>query len=119
MEGLQSWRFAAQARAELNNSEDEVFASRWLEIGADARWAVSPQWTFVAGATLRQTRHPAQSTTQDAWDDDRTAFRLEATRLLWEHVQLFVRYEHENNQSPIAENDYDRDWVAASIEFWR
>jgi hypothetical protein len=30
-----------------------------------------------------------------------------------------VRYEHEHNQSPVAEQDYDRDWVAASIEFWR
>ncbi|HEU4778913.1 MAG TPA: tetratricopeptide repeat protein [Steroidobacteraceae bacterium] len=111
-EGLKSWRFGTQARAEFNNSEDEVFASRWIEIGADARWAASPQWTFGAGATLRQTQ-------QDAWNDDRTAFRLEATRLLWEHAQLFVRYEHELNQSPIAENDYDRNWVAASIEFWR
>ena len=115
---LQSWRFSALGRAELNDSEDEVFASRWIEMGADARWTASPQWTFVAGATLRQTRHPAPSTTQDAWDDDRTAFRLEATRLLWENAQLFVRYEHETNQSSIAENDYDRDWVAASIEVW-
>ena len=118
-EGRKAWRFGTQARAEFNDSEDEVFASRWLEIGADARWTASPQWTFVAGATLRQTRHPAPSMTQDAWNDDRTAIRLEATRLLWDHAQLFVRYEHEHNQSPIAENDYDRDWVAASIEFWR
>ena len=117
-EGPQSWRFGTQARAEFNDSEDDAFASRWIEIGADARWSASPQWTFVAGVTQRQTRHPAQST-QDAWDDDRTAVRLEATRSLWEHAQLFVRYEHEHNQSPVAENDYDRDWVAASIEFWR
>ncbi|HEY6123941.1 MAG TPA: tetratricopeptide repeat protein, partial [Steroidobacteraceae bacterium] len=92
--GQQSWRFGAHARTELNNSEDDVFASRWLEFGADARWAATPLWTFVAGATLRQTRHPAQSTTQDAWDDDRTVLRLEATRLLWQHVQLYVRYQH-------------------------
>jgi tetratricopeptide (TPR) repeat protein len=118
-EGRKALRFGAQARAEFNDSDEEVFASRWLEIGADARWTASPRWTFVAGATLRQTRHPAQSTTLDAWDDDRTAFRLEATRVLWEHAQLFVRYEHEHNQSSTAENDYDRDWVAASIEFWR
>jgi tetratricopeptide (TPR) repeat protein len=117
--GLPSWRFGAQARAEFNDSEDEVFASRWIEMGADARWTASPQWTLGAGVTLRQTRHPSQSTTQDAWDDDRTSFRLEATRLLWQNAQLFVRYEHENNQSPIPDNDYDRDWIAASIEFWR
>jgi hypothetical protein len=117
--GLQSWRFGGQARAEFNDSEEAVFASRWIEIGADAQWEFSPQWTFVAGAAFRRTRHPDQSTTQDAWEDDRTAIRLEATRLLWEHVQLFVRYEHERNQSPIAENDYDRDWVAASVEYWR
>lgn len=117
--GRQSFYFAAQARAEFNDSEDPVFGSRWIEMGADARWAVSPLWSLVAGATLRQTRHPAQSSTQDAWDDDRTAIRLEATRLLWRHAQLFVRYEHERNQSAIAENDYDRDWIAASIEFWR
>jgi hypothetical protein len=110
--GHASWRFDAQARAEIDNTEDEAFASRWVEIGAEARWTFSPLWTFAAGATLRQTRH-------ETWDDDRTAFRLEATRLLWQHAQVFVRYEHEQNESPIAENDYDRDWVAASIEFWR
>jgi tetratricopeptide (TPR) repeat protein len=117
--GLQSLRFGAQARAEFNNSEDEVFASRWIEMGAEARWSATPLWTFVGGIALRRTKHPAQSTTQDAWDDDRTALRLEATRQLWQNAQLFVRYAHEMNQSPIAENDYDRDWVAASIEFWR
>jgi hypothetical protein len=116
--GLNSLHFGAQARAEINNSEDEVFASRWIEMGADASWTFSPQWTFVAGVSLRQTRHPT-SATQDAWDDDRTALRLEATRLLWQNAQLFVRYGHEHNQSPVAENDYNRDWVAASIEFWR
>ena len=73
----------------------------------------------MAGATIRQTKHPAQPTIQDAWNDDRSVIRLEATRSLWQHTQLFVRYEHERNQSPIAENDYDRDWVAASLEFWR
>lgn len=111
-DGLQSLRFGAQARAEVNETEDEVFGSRWIEIGADARWVASPQWTLVAGATLRQSQ-------QDAWNDDRTAFRLEATRSLWEHAQLFVRYEHEQNQSPVAQSDYERNWVAASIEFWR
>jgi hypothetical protein len=111
-EGRKAWRFGAQARAEFNDSEDEAFASRWIEMGADARWIASPQWTFVAGATLRRTHH-------ETWDDDRTAFRLEATRSLWEHAQLFVRYEREHNQSAVAEYDYDRDWVAASIEFWR
>jgi hypothetical protein len=117
--GPRSLRFGAQARAEYNDSEDEAFASRWIEMGADARWSPSAQWTLLAGASYRQTRHPALSTTQQAWDDDRTAFRLEATRLLWQNLQVFVRYEHENNQSPIPENDYDRDWVAASIEYWR
>jgi hypothetical protein len=116
---MPSWRFGAQANAEFDETEDEAFASRWIEMVADARWAATPQWTFVARASLRQTRHPEQAEIQDAWTDDRTAFRLEATRLLWQQVQLFVRYEHERNQSPIAENDYDRDWVAASIEFWR
>ncbi|HEU5136895.1 MAG TPA: tetratricopeptide repeat protein [Steroidobacteraceae bacterium] len=118
-EGQQSLRFGALARAEFNDSEDTVFESRWVEIGADARWVFSPQWTFVAIATLRQTRHPTQPEVQDAWDDERTAIRLEAIRLLWSRAQLFVRYEHERNQSPIEENDYDRDWVAASIEIWR
>jgi tetratricopeptide (TPR) repeat protein len=117
-DGLQPLHLGAQGRAEFNDSEDEVFESRWIEIGADARWAVSPEWTFVAGASFRQTRHPAQSPTQDAWNDDRTAFRLGATRLLWENAQLFVRYEHQRNQSPIAGSDYNRDWLAASIEFW-
>ena len=115
----QAWRFGAHARAEFNSTEDEAYASRWLEMGADARWTLSPRWNFLAGASLRQTRHPAPSTTQDAWDDDRIAYRLEATWLLWQQAQLFMRYAHEVNQSPVAEYDYDRDWVAVSIEFWR
>ena len=116
---MQAWRFGTHAGAEFNNTEDEAFGSRWIEIGAEARWVFSPVWTFLAGTTLRQTRHPAPSETQDGWDDDRTAFRLEATRLIWANAQLYVRYEHESNRSPVAQYDYDRDWVAASIEFWR
>ena len=115
----QSWRFGVHARAEFNSTEDDAFASRWVEMGADARWTFSPRWTFLAGTDLRQTRHPAPSTTQDGWDDNRIAYRLEATWLFWQQAQLFMRYAHENNQSPVAENDYDRDWVAVSIEFWR
>jgi hypothetical protein len=117
--GTKPWTFGAHAQAEFNNSEDDVFASRWIELGAEARWTFSPLWNFVAGATLRQTEHPAQPDIRDAWDDDRTTLRVEATRMLWQHVQLFMRYEHERNRSPVTENDYDRDWVAASIEIWR
>ena len=45
--------------------------------------------------------------------------RLELTRSLWRQSQLFVRYEHERNHSPLEENDYSRNWIAVSIEFWR
>ena len=34
-------------------------------------------------------------------------------------AQLFVRHERECNESSIDGYDYDRNWVAASIEFWR
>ncbi|MEO8017026.1 MAG: tetratricopeptide repeat protein [Pseudomonadota bacterium] len=122
--GLQyewAWRalgFVAHARAEFNDSQDEVFASRWLEAGAEVRWAASPLWSFAAETSLRSTRHPAQST-QDPWDDRRVTLRLEATRTLWRQAQLFVRYEHERNESPIDTYDYDRNRIAASIEIWR
>jgi tetratricopeptide (TPR) repeat protein len=114
----QSWSFGAHSRAELNDSEDEVFASRWVELGAEARWAASPFWAFTAGAALRKTRHPEQSTTQPAWDDRRMEYRLEATRGLWKNAQIYLRYAHESNESPIEERDYNRNWVAASIEIW-
>ena len=58
-------------------------------------------------------------TQQPGWEDRRAALRLEATRTLWKQSQLFVRYEHERNHSPVEENDYTRDWIAVSIEFWR
>ena len=116
--GWQSWNFAAHTRAEINDSEDEVFASRWWELGAEARWAPIPRWTFAAGTTLRRTRHPETSPTQEAFTDRRATIRLEATRTLWPQTQLFVRYEHENNDSPVENRAYDRNWVAASIEYW-
>jgi len=29
-----------------------------------------------------------------------------------------MRYEHERVSSPVETYEYDRNWVAASIEFW-
>jgi hypothetical protein len=45
-------------------------------------------------------------------------YRLEATRGLWKNAQIYLRYAHESNESPIEERDYNRNWVAASIEIW-
>ena len=115
-----SWRslgYAAWARGEYNDCEDAVFASRWIELGGEARWALTPLWGLNASARLRRTWHPAQPT-QESWNDDRLAFRVEATRTLWKQAQLYLRYEHERNESPIDIYRYDRNWVAASIEVW-
>jgi tetratricopeptide (TPR) repeat protein len=117
--GWSSWNFGAHASAERNHTQVDYFAQDWTEWGMDARWAFSPLWNFTAGGTWRRTRHPAESDEQQAWTDRRTALRLEATRTLWKQAQLFVRYEHERNRSPVEVNDYDRDWLAVSIEFWR
>ena len=118
--GWRSWNFAAHAGAEWNDSEDDLFASHWFEFGADAKWAASPLWSYTARVAWRRTSHPAQSSTeQPGWEDRRASLRLEVTRSLWRQSQLFVRYEHERNHSPVEENDYTRDWIAVSIEFWR
>lgn len=117
-----AWRsltFATHVRAEFNDSDDEFFASHWSELGAEARWALSPLWSFSAAARQRHTSHPEVPDTQAAFDDRRTALRLEATRTLWKQAQLYVRYEHEHSQSDVELYDYDRDWIAASIEIWR
>jgi hypothetical protein len=117
-----AWRsltLAAHARAEFNDSADETFASRWTELGGEARWALSPWWSFSAAARQRHTTHPEVPATQAGFDDRRTTLRLEATRTLWKQVQLYVRYEHEHSQSDVALYDYNRDWIAASIETWR
>ncbi len=117
--GWQMLGFTAHSRAEFNDSQEDAFASRWFELGAEARWAPLPLWSFTGGTTWRRTSHPSPSDTQDGWSDRRMTLRLEATRTLWRQTQLFVRYEHERNQSPIEVYDYDRNWVAASIEYWR
>ena len=115
----QAWSFGAWTRAELNDSEDDVFASQWTELGGLAQWALSPRWTFSAGGTLRRTRHPAQEVSPESWEDRRSTIRLGATWKRWQNAQLFVRYEHERNSSPVESYDYERNWVAASIEYWR
>jgi hypothetical protein len=114
----QAWSFSTYTRAELNDSDDDIFASRWLELGGRAEWAMSPLWTFTAGGTLRRTRHPAQEASPDAWTDRRTTLRLGAIFKWWPQAQVFVRVEHERNASPIDTYDYERNWVAASIEYW-
>ena len=118
--GWRSWDFGAHARAEFNDSEDPVFATRWTELAAEAKWSATPLWSYGGGLTWRSTRHPAQpDASLAAWEDHRTTLRLEVTRTLVKQVELFMRYEHETNQSPVAVSDYRRNWVAVSIEFWR
>ena len=114
----QAWSFAAHARAEDNDSDDEVFATRWTEFGASAQWAMSPRWSFTAATTQRRTRHPAQADIEDAWDDRRDTYRVGATGKFWKQGQVFMRFEHEHNASPIDTYEYDRNWVAVSIELW-
>ena len=114
-----SWIFGVHARAEVNDSEDPIFATRWIQFGTEARYALSPAWGLTAIAALRRIEHPAQSETVDGWDDNRATIQLGVTRSLWKQTQLFVRVEHESTSSPVAGYDYDRNLVAASIEAWR
>jgi len=44
---------------------------------------------------------------------------LDKLRADLKQAQLFVRLEHERNQSPVAGYDYDRNWIAASVETWK
>jgi hypothetical protein len=105
-------------RAEDNDSDDAVFASRWVELGGEARWAASPLWSFAAETALRRTRHPTSSVAE-SWTDRRVAFRLEAMRSLGKQAQVSVRYERERNRSPFDAYDYERNWLVAAIEVWR
>jgi tetratricopeptide (TPR) repeat protein len=113
-----SWIFSAHTRAELNDSEDPLFESRWVQLGAEARYAWTPVWGVIASTALRRIRHAAQSDFLDEWDDNRSTIQIGATRALWKQAQLFVRFEHERNDSPVAGYDYVRNWVAASVEYW-
>jgi tetratricopeptide (TPR) repeat protein len=113
-----AWYVGAHTRGERNDSEDEFFATRWVQLGAEARYAWSPYWGFNVGAALRRTTRPASSEASDGWDDNRVSLQVGATRALWKQAQLFMRYEHERNDSPVAGFDYDRNRVSASLEFW-
>jgi tetratricopeptide (TPR) repeat protein len=119
-----AWTFTTRARGEINDTDDDVFASRWFELGAEARYALSPRWSLSGGAALRRTRHPGLDATEtaeatSAWTDSRRTYELAAARTLWKQSQLLLRYEHERNSSPVEGYDYDRNWIAVSIEFWR
>jgi hypothetical protein len=114
-----AWSFGAHARAERDASEDPIFASRWVQIGANASYALSPLWTVTASAAWRRIRHPAQPDIVGGWEDQRATTLLGITRALWQRAQIFVRYERELNDSPVAGYDYGRDRICASVEMWR
>ena len=113
-----NWNFLAHTRAERNESEDLVYATRWIQVGAEARYALSPRWGFMLGSSLRRTTRPADSAALPGWKDKRLSMQAGATRALWKQAQLHVRYEHEGNDSPVAGFDYDRSRASASVEFW-
>jgi tetratricopeptide (TPR) repeat protein len=104
----QAWSFTAHARAEDNDSDDEVFATSWAELGASAEWSLTTRWSFTAAAAQRRTDD----------EDRRGTYRLGAIGKYWKQGQIFIRYEHERNASPIDAYEYDRNWAGASIEFW-
>ncbi len=114
-----AWSFGAHTRAELNESEDPIFTSRWIQLGADARYAWSPFWELTASAALRRIRHAAQSETLAGWDDNRATLQVGIARALWRRARLFLRCEIQRSDSPVAGYDYERNWIAASIETWR
>jgi len=113
-----SWNFGVHTRAERDDAEDPIFATSWVQLGADAGYALSPLWGFTASAALRRIRHAAQSETVGGWDDNRATWLVGFTRTLWKQTQLFVRYERERNDSPVAGYDYGRNQVLASVEYW-
>jgi tetratricopeptide (TPR) repeat protein len=116
---LRKWSLGAHTRAELNESEDPIFATRWVQLGAEARYAWSPFWEVTAIAALRRIRHAAQPEVPGGWDDNRATLQLGVTRTLWRRARLFVRGELQRSDSPVAGYDYERNWVAASVEMWR
>jgi tetratricopeptide (TPR) repeat protein len=113
------WDFGVHTRAEKDDSEDPIFASRWFQLGGDAGYAFSPLWNVELSASMRRTSHPAQSETISGWDDRRATLLVGITRTLWERTQLFLRYVAERSNSAVAGYDYDRNWVAVSVENWR
>jgi hypothetical protein len=68
---------------------------------------------------MRRVNHATQPDTLEGWEDNRSTLQLGVTRALWRQTQLFVRVEHERSSSPVAGYDYDRNWIAASVENWR
>jgi hypothetical protein len=113
-----SWYFATHTRAEFSASEDPIFESRLVQLGAEARYAFSPLLGFSMGVALRRTTRPALSESVAGWDDDRVALQLGATRAFGKQAQVLLRYEHERNDSPVTGFDYDRNRALASVEFW-
>jgi hypothetical protein len=71
----------------------------------------------VRPGAARDTRH--SGIRPAGYEDRRNTLRLEATRTLWKQAQVYLRYERERNRSPVEVNEYDRDWIAVSLEFWR
>ena len=116
--GWRAWNFGAHARTEINDADDAIFETRWIQLGGEARYAWSPLWGFMASAALRRISHAAQDEVA-GWNDDRATVQLGLTRALWKQAQLFLRVEHERNSSPVAGYDYDRNWIAASFETWK
>ena len=113
------WTFGAHTRLQDNTADDPIYASRWIQLGAEVRYVASPLWGVVASAALRRIQHPAESATLPGWDDNRQTLLLGVTRSIRRYMQLFLRCQLERNDSPVAGYDYDRNWVALSLETWR
>jgi hypothetical protein len=113
-----AWYLGVHARAERNTSEDPIFATRWLQLGTEARYTASPYWGFLLGAAVRRTSRPDQVDAVPRWEDDRLSLQAGVMLTLWKQTQLLVRYEHEDNASPVPGFDYARNRATASVEFW-
>lgn len=116
------WRLGIDCSFDDSNSDEEVFASTWYQLGVELRWEPhDSDWSLALEAAQRRTRHDGEpdEDTGTGRREDRTRLGASAAMRIGASIRVVARYEHYRNDADLLGFDYDRNRVYLGVEFVR
>jgi hypothetical protein len=106
------WHLGFAYELETSDHDDESLSATRHQLGMDIERALGNVWRLTADATLRYSEYDEADQGEEALAD----FSIAVTRLWNERWRLVMRYSRADNEADLADFDYSRNRISASIE---
>jgi tetratricopeptide (TPR) repeat protein len=106
------WRADGGIRVESSDHDDSSLSARRTRVYSSVERAFTPLWSGGLEASFRQTRYR----NEEQGTDRQTEFSLVAKRTFGRQWQWVTRYSRTDNDSDLADFDYERNLFSTAVE---